>query len=218
MSPLNLTKKDIGWMIKHNPYDFMTYYTYRLIKREKARVSAGNGFYDWTLSNWDIAKAYIDLEENAELFCRRKIDRNAFVAAIHIYFEVVHAETLAAWMEKWNPLLKNLPERGEAFKLPIKELEFINNRFHAWVKDEKYGYLELDLDNKIPEESLEHVQVGGITKDHVITWGKYKLQRYTIQGLIDRDPQWLLWAVTNTDKLKVSDEIMQEILRAQGER
>lgn len=208
-----MTKTEKQWR------DFLLYYGYRLIVREASNVSKGNGYYDWKLSTWQIAIARIDLEQAMEMFYREKINRNQFVAAIHLYFNVVYCETERVWLEKWNPSLPAArPERCESLWLSARDLEFINIRFHQWVSDERYGFIEPDFDNKIPQEDLSHIKVDEVMSlDYIINWGKYRLQQYTLRGLIDRDPQWLHWAITQTNRLKVSEEIMTMIVRAQSE-
>lgn len=194
----------------------------------KNKVSKGNTFYDWDSTQGDILSARVDWKMFAQLALDGKIDEDAYIGALYVYFDVVYNETYKAWRrardnyrieyELANPKYPHLPV--DCVVIKSKELEFINERWRCWTYRDGENQVDDEIDNRIGEIDYSYIELPDPTireKSYIVAFGKYgrlgelgRCRTYTVGELLREDPQYLLWAAKNTEKLPLSEELYQE--------
>lgn len=199
-------------------------------------VSRGNDFYWWKLSNPRIELAKEEFWHRADLFWKGTITEIQFLIATDLYFQVVRAESDAEWQRTYGRIGKELANDtplpvAPSCKLTVAELDFIIGRFVEWESREggevwwcEFYYRTIDgkttepdafITNKLGEVDYSSVELPGIDKSYMFTWGKYR--RLTLGEVMLKDPGYLKWANEKTEKLPLSDALKQEILDLIGQ-
>lgn len=191
-------------------------------------VSLGNGFYYWRLKTPRIEQAKEELWNRANVFWKGLVTESQFLLALDLYFQIVCEESEAEWRRTYGQLGLNLPKEiplpVDCVTVPYRELDFITERLCNWLFLE--GEPVWDVEpfhnrwSEMGEQDYSYIELPGISKDYVFTWGKYgRTVQMTLGQVMEVDPAYLLWADENTDKLSLSDSLRQEIsdLIAQNE-
>lgn len=110
----------------------------QFIYSEAYKVSRGNGFYDFDLSNQNTRTARKSVEGICEQYLIGEVLFEEVESIVRFWLAVVYNETKLAWFRKWNQWTKSpveIEDNNEV--ISTRELEFLNERYAKWLGADK---------------------------------------------------------------------------------
>jgi len=187
---------------------------HKLMQEQYAHISRRNLFYDTELRNDVITMEATRLLQAMVHYRNHIIDQPRFLIKLYKYFTVLRDETEKArieWLSQHVTVHHPDPFTIDCVKIPTRELDYINERWRSWAyRDGESGYV-VELDNNVDEYFADLPMPSRKISDpmYKMPWGKH--EGFTIGAIMSFAPRYLIWAHNNTDRFKLSEQLLRDV-------